>query len=107
MSPFTCPKCGMQFERPESGCPGCGWLWSIEITTAPPEPGSGESGVIRSQATSECAKEVQPRRRPRKWPWIVLGLLVLVFVLRETGILSLDFYQYNSTAQTESSYQGV
>jgi hypothetical protein len=30
-----------------------------------------------------------------------------MLVLRETGILSLDLYQYNSTAQTGSSYQGV
>jgi hypothetical protein len=27
-------------------------------------------------------------------------------VLRETGILSLDYYQYNWTSQTEWSYQG-
>jgi hypothetical protein len=35
----------------------------------------------------------------------VLALVLFIVVLRETGILNLDLYQYNSTARAES--QGV
>jgi hypothetical protein len=48
-----------------------------------------------------------PKGRSRKWPWIVLGLLALLLVLRETGLVNLDLYQFNSTQNTESSYEGV
>jgi hypothetical protein len=107
MLPFSCPKCGKQFELSESGCPACGWLRSIETTAAPKDPGSAESGQLQNQAEADATGGVRLRRGSRKWPWIVLAFVLLILVLRETGILSLDVYQSNSIAQTNSSYEGV
>jgi hypothetical protein len=90
-------------------CPHCGTTLPIVADAFCPECREPLSEL--ENATHEAAPDgVQvtlPKRRSRKWPWIVLGLLALLPVLRETGLVNLDLYQFSSTENTESSYQSV
>jgi len=106
MSPFPCPVCNAQCSPPNFVCPACGWHRSLPpLNETLQEPAM--AAVAEQEPEAPSTRPPTVPSRPRKWPWIVLGLLGLLLVLRETGLVNLILYRSSWTAHTESSYQGV
>jgi len=98
-----------QHDDSVASCPHCGTTLPTGVGAFCPE--CREPLPELENATHEAAPDgVQatlPKRRSRKWPWIVLGLLALLLVLRETGLVNLDLYRFSSTENTNSRYDSV